>query len=156
MRGSGTDIAASADEFHYTYQPVSGNVTIVARVATLQNTHASARGGIMIRESLAANSRLAAMLLTPTNGLAFHRRTVTGAHIASTAGPLVPAPYWVKLVRVGSTFTGSTSPDGVAWTPTGSVTVSMPSNVLIGLALTSHVNGTINTSTFDGVLVTSP
>jgi hypothetical protein len=32
----------------------------------------------------------------------------------------------------------------------------MPSNVLVGLPVTSHVNGTVNTSTFDGVAVTTP
>ncbi len=156
LRGSGSGIAGAADEFHYTYQPFSGNATIVARVAGIQNTNAAARAGIMIRESLAANSRHVSVLLTPQNGLAFHRRTATGAVPSVTAGPVVPAPYWLKLVRTGSTFAASASPDGVTWTPIGSATVSLPSNTLIGLAVTSRVNGTVNTSTFDGVAVTTP
>ncbi len=156
VRGSGTDIAGAVDAFHYTYQPVSGNVTIVARVATIQSGTAAARVGIMIRESLAANSRHAAMLLTPPQGVAFHRRPSPGAATALTAGPAAPAPQWIKLVRAASTLTGYVSPDGVAWTLVGSGTVSLPSNALVGLAVTSRANGTVNTSTLDDVAVTSP
>jgi len=156
VRGSGTDIASTTDVFHFMYQPVSGDVTIVARVATVQNTHAQARAGIMIRESLATGSRHAAVLMTPTSGISLQRRTATGAASNVTAGPVVPTPYWIKLVRAGSTFTGYTSPDGVAWTLFGTGTVSMPSSVLVGLPVTSHLNGTVNTSTFDGVAVTTP
>ena len=68
----------------------------------------------------------------------------------------MPPPYWVKLVRTGSSFSGYTSSDGVAWTLVGTSTVSMSSSVLVGLPVTSHLNGTINTATFDGVLVTQP
>jgi regulation of enolase protein 1 (concanavalin A-like superfamily) len=156
LRGAGADIGLTADEFHYTYQPASGNVTIIARVATLQNTDPNARAGVMIRESLAPGSRHASVLLTPSNGLAFQRRAATGGFPTSTAGPLVTAPYWVKLVRSGSTFSAYHSTDGAEWTLVGSATVSMPANVLVGLALTSHKNATLNTSTLDGVAVTSP
>ena len=109
VRGSGTDIASVADMFHYTYQPVSGNVTIVARVASVQNTNANARAGIMIRENLEVNSRHASMLLMPQTGFVFQRRPSPGAVALSTAGPVVTAPYWLKLVRSGSTFSGSYS-----------------------------------------------
>ena len=110
----------------------------------------------MIRENLGVNSRHASMLLMPQTGFVFQRRTSPGAVALSTAGPVVTAPYWFKLVRSGSTFSGSYSADGVTWTLLGSATVSMPSDVLVGLPVTSHVNGTVNTSTFDGVAVTTP
>ena len=51
------------------YVPVTGNATIVARVASIQNTNPQAKGGVMIRESLAANSRHAAMFLTRSSGV---------------------------------------------------------------------------------------
>ncbi len=156
VRGSGADIGGTADGFHYTYQPVSGDVTIVARIASLQNTHAKAHAGVMIRENLTPGSKQASMLIMPASGVTFVRRTSPGAVALAMAGPVVPPPYWVKLVRVGSTFSGYTSPDGVAWTLVGTSTVSLPASVLVGLPVTSHLNGTINTATFDGVSITQP
>ena len=35
VKASGADIAGGADAFHFVYQPISGDATIVARVATL-------------------------------------------------------------------------------------------------------------------------
>ena len=155
VRGAGI-IGGTADEFHYTYQPVSGNATIVARIATIQNTNGLAKVGVMIRESLAPNSRYASMLLTPAMGTYFQRRNTTGGTPTITSGPAAAPPHWVKLVRSGSTFTGSISSDGVTWTPVDSGIVSMPANVFIGLAGSSHITSTINTSTADGVSVTTP
>jgi hypothetical protein len=40
LKGSGADIGGTADAFHYVYQPLTGDGEIVARVASLQNTHA--------------------------------------------------------------------------------------------------------------------
>jgi hypothetical protein len=57
----------------------------------------------------------------------------------------VTKPYWVKVERVGDKFSGSISPDGVAWTQLGEAqTIVMTGPVLIGLAVTSH-NATIST-----------
>ena len=64
------------------------------------------------------------------------------------------APYWVRLVRSGNTFTGYRSANGTTWISTGSVTVTMGTNVFIGLAVTSHRDGALNTSTFDSVTAT--
>src|SRR4029453_15587838 len=42
-KGSGADIHGPADAFHFVHQPRTGNFTITARVATLQNTNAWAK-----------------------------------------------------------------------------------------------------------------
>ena len=52
--GSGIDLWGTADALRYVYQPISGDCTIIARVATIQNTMPWAQAGVMIRESLAA------------------------------------------------------------------------------------------------------
>ena len=38
VKGSGGDVYAAADEFHFVYQNVSGDATITARVASLTST----------------------------------------------------------------------------------------------------------------------
>jgi hypothetical protein len=55
----------------------------------------------------------------------------------------------VKLTRAGSTLTASRSADGANWTGVGSDTITMPSTILVGLAVGSHVYGTLATATFD-------
>jgi regulation of enolase protein 1 (concanavalin A-like superfamily) len=154
VTGSGADIWGTADAFHYTYQTASGDCTIVARVVTVTNTEVWAKAGVMIRETLNANSTHASMYITPGSGAAFQSRAATGGTSTSTSTAGLVAPYWVQVVRSGNTFTASRSPDGISWTTEGSVTITMGANVYIGLAVCSHVDGTLCTATMDHVTAT--
>lgn len=157
VMGSGSDIETTADEFRYVYQPVSGDTVIVARVAAQDNTDPWAKTGVMIRESTAAGSRNAAALLTPGNGVTFQRRTSTGGSTTVTVVGAVTAPRWVKLVRTGNSFAAYYSSDGVAWAQVGiSQTINLASSATLGLAVTSHADGTLGASTMDNVTVGLP
>ena len=123
LNASGTDIWDFVDQFHYVYQPLIGDGTIVARVASIQNSDPWAKSGVMIRETLATASTHASLFLTPANGLAFQRRLSTGAASTSTTGAAVAPAYWVRLTRSGNVFTASASPDGATWTVVGVDTV---------------------------------
>jgi len=153
VKGSGADIWGTLDEFQYVYQSLNGDGTITARVASVQNTDPWAKAGVMIREGLSDAARHAFMAITPGNGSAFQRRTAVGGASTHTGGPAVIAPYWVRLVRSGSTITGSVSSDGASWTTVGSDTLSFASGAYIGLAVTSHLDGTSCTATFTNVTV---
>ena len=52
MRGSGVDIWGVADSFHYAYQPLAGDGSITARVATQQAGDPWSLAGVMIRGGL--------------------------------------------------------------------------------------------------------
>ena len=109
----------------------------------------------MIRDGLSAGAAHGFMLISPTTlkGSAFQRRTVANGLSANSAGPAVDPPYWVKLVRLGSSFSAYTSPDGANWTLVATDTISMGSVVNAGLAVSSHKNGTLATATFSSVTV---
>jgi phosphatidylserine/phosphatidylglycerophosphate/cardiolipin synthase-like enzyme/regulation of enolase protein 1 (concanavalin A-like superfamily) len=151
VKASGVDIWGTADEFHFAYRPMTGNGTIVARVSTVQNVSVWTKAGVMMRESLAAGSKQAAMFVSAAKGLAFQRRVATGGISTHTAGANRTAPYWVKLTRSGNIFSAYTSPDGTSWTLVGSDTIAMASTIYVGLATTSHVDGTVATTTFTNV-----
>jgi hypothetical protein len=151
VTGSGVDIWDTADEFHYVYQPLSGDGQIVARVVSVTNTDPWAKAGVMIRETLTGGSKHAMMVVTPGSGNAFQRRLSTGGVSTHTAGSAVTAPYWVRLTRRGNTLTGYESSNGSAWTQVGTDTVSMTSSVYIGLCVTSHNDGALCTANFDNV-----
>ncbi|MBN1392528.1 MAG: DUF1349 domain-containing protein [Sedimentisphaerales bacterium] len=151
IEGSGTDIWDNTDEFHYVYQSLSGDGQIIAQVVSVENTNAWAKAGVMIRETLDGDSKHAMMVVTPGNGTAFQRRTTTGGSSDHTAGSAVTAPYWVRLVRSGNTFTGYESADGAVWTLVDSVSITMATDVYIGLCVTSHSDGDICTAVIDNV-----
>jgi hypothetical protein len=64
---------------------------------------------------------------------------------------------WARLVRAGNTFTGYYSSDGGSWTQIGTpVTLTMNSNALVGLAVTSHNDSVLSASRLDNVSVAAP
>jgi tripartite motif-containing protein 71 len=156
LNGSGADIWGSADGFRFVYRELTGDTQIIARVASLEKTSSFAKGGVMIRQSLAANSMHAMMDLTPGNGAEFSRRSAAGGSttVTSRSGPV--APYWVKLVRSGNTFTGYISSDGGSWTQVGSSTIAMTASVLVGLVVSSHDNAALCTASIDAVGIAAP
>jgi phosphatidylserine/phosphatidylglycerophosphate/cardiolipin synthase-like enzyme len=155
VKGAGADIWGTADALHYAYQTLTGDGSVVARVASVSNTNAWVKAGVMIRNSLAANAAQGMMLVSYSRGLAFQRRTANGGLSTSTAGAAPPttAPYWVRLDRIGSTITAYQSTNGTAWTLVGSDTFTMGPTVYIGLGVSSHTTSTAATATFDNVSI---
>ena len=149
MTASGADIwdltglgQGYHDEFHFAYKMLNGAGSITARVESVENTNGWAKAGVMIRETLDANSKHAFACITPANGVASQGRPDTGAASFNTNQTGVAAPYWIKLERsISGLFTVSHSANGTSWQPvTGAAPQNIPmgSNVYIGLAVTSH------------------
>ncbi|MGH9409709.1 MAG: PQQ-dependent sugar dehydrogenase, partial [Vicinamibacterales bacterium] len=153
VTGSGADIWGTADAFHYVFRSLNGDATIVARVATIQNVDPWVKAGVMIRETLDANSPQAFMLVSASKGVAFQRRDAAGGTSVNTAGSASTAPHWVKLTRAGNAFTAYESEDGTTWTEVGTDTISMGTEVYVGLAVTSHTASASATCTFDNVAI---
>jgi VCBS repeat-containing protein len=153
VKASGKWIYDVADGMHFVYQAVSGDRTIVARVVSAQGS-TYPQAGVMIRETLGANSAHAYAAYEPYPGpsVYFWSRASTGGTTAWQGGAVNGLPYWVKLVRSGSTFSGYASLDGINWAQLGSSrTISMPQNVYIGLAVSANNNSALATATFDNV-----
>jgi regulation of enolase protein 1 (concanavalin A-like superfamily) len=151
VKASGADIWGTADAFHYVYQQLTGDGSIVARVGSVMNTNAWAKAGVMFRETLGAGSRHAFMLLSAANGVSFVRRTATGGTSVSTTVAGVTASQWVRLDRSLNTFTAYHSSDGTTWTLVGTQTITMPASIFVGMAVTSHNNTGLTAATFTNV-----
>ena len=156
VRGAGADIWGTSDAFHFAYRTITGDADVVARVATAIGANPWTKAGVMIRDSVAANSAHAFMLVSTGRGLAFQRRVVTGGTSTHTGSDMGTAPRWARLSRRGNTFTASVSMDGNAWTVVGSDTIPMSGDVHVGLAVTSHDVSQLATATFDNVAVRTP
>ena len=158
VNGSGAAIWGTADGFNFAYQSLSGDGTILARLVSLTGGASGQSAGLMIRETLTAGSRnYYVNYLPPSNG-AFgwsDRTTTNGSSSGQTITGNTSAPYWVKVVRSGNSFSGYASADGVDWTQLGSTqTITMATNVYIGLAVTGAGTSSIATAIFDNVSVT--
>jgi hypothetical protein len=156
VAGGGSDIWNAADQFNFASQSYSGNGSVVARVTSVTNTDVWAKAGVMFRSSTAANAAYADVVVTAGSGVSFQWRSSDGAQCGYTQITGITAPLWVKLTRSGNTFTGYYSTNGTNWIQIGgSQTVTMPTNALAGLAVTSHNNSALNTATFTNVLVSN-
>jgi hypothetical protein len=153
VSGAGADIWDTHDAFRFAYLPLTGDGSIVARVASVQYVADWTKAGVMMRASLSAGSAQAMMIVSANKGLAFQRRVTTGGLSTHTSGGAGTAPYFVRLSRSGNVFTASKSTDGTTWATVGSDTISMPSTIYAGLAVSSHVSGVVATASFSNVSV---
>jgi hypothetical protein len=157
VKGAGAQIFGTADAFHFAYQPLSGDGTIVARLVSIQGGGGYAAAGVMIRETLNANSRNAKTAEWPLyGGIFFDERPATGGNTLDPGNLTITLPYWIKMSRSGNTFSSFVSSDGVNWVQLGaSHTISMAQSVYVGLAVTSGSTTALTTATFDNVSVNS-
>jgi hypothetical protein len=170
--GGGNDIWDMTDEFTYAYAPKTGDFDVQVRVDSLTFNGDHTKAGLMVRESLAEDSRHLFLQVKPTGGANQTKLSYrTGA--ADVAGQnggqhedpadQNPPPYpnaWLRLVRSGNVFTASISTDGVAWTvltsqDTGAgdwVTAgtggAFREDVLLGLAVCRNGAGPTATAVF--------
>ena len=153
VRGGGGDVWGTADAFQYAYRPLTGNGTIVARVAAVNGSDGWTKVGVMIRGSLDPGAAHAFMLVSTSRGLAFQRRTTTAGISTHTAAGTGTAPRWVRLARTGNVVAASVSADGTTWTRVGEDSIALPATALVGLAVTSHTTSALATGAFDNVSV---
>src|SRR5260370_17119667 len=90
----------------------------------------------MVREKLASGG--SNMFVFDYQSLIYQsQRTTTGAGATYQSYGNGSVPYWVKVVRSGSTFTAYSSLDGVNWSQLGtSQTISMAQSGYVGLGVT--------------------
>ncbi|MDR3550853.1 MAG: BNR-4 repeat-containing protein [Candidatus Babeliales bacterium] len=133
IRSSGMGVANAADNIHYGYRFLTGDGSIVARLAGNADFRANAVDGIMIRESLDPSSKCVMLGKSAGGSNYFNYRSATGG-IASSFSVYAAPGNWMKLVRAGQTFTAYSSADGVNWVQIGtSQIITMAQTVYVGL-----------------------
>jgi hypothetical protein len=153
ITASGTDIWNQSDEFHYAFKTLSGAGSIVAKVESVSDTDAWAKAGVMIRETLDADSKHAMMIVSYASGVSFQRRIETGNNSFNDDTSNITAPYWVKIERsLAGGFSAYSSANGTTWQKVGvSENIQMGTNVYIGLAVTAHSAGATCEGVFTNV-----
>jgi hypothetical protein len=158
VSSAGYDVNGTSDQFTFVYTTAKGDVSLVAKIASLQNTDPWSQVGLMIRESVAANSLQASVLETAANGVVFRNRSTSRGGTSQTMGGGGVAPVWLRIDRKSATLTAFRSVDGVNWIAVSNIKLKLNQNVLVGFAVASHstsmsVAASLSTVTLNGAPV---
>lgn len=157
LSGAGVTFNTYADQFHYVWQSLTGDVTVNARVTAQTNTSGSAVAGVMLRQNASAGAAFYAAFITPGNGVVVLYRSVQGLRVVQQAANPGAVPVYLQIARSGSSFSTYSSSDGINWSYVNgtSVIISMSGTVLAGLAISSANTGTIGSATMDSVALSN-
>ena len=154
LKGAGSDIYGTGDQFHYVWQTLAADGSISAHVTSQTNTSNWAKAGVMLRATTDPGSPNYAVFVTPSNGISVQARTLQGGTTTKIVNPAGAVPAYLRVGRSGTSFSAYTSADGVTWTLVAgsTMTVNMTGALLEGMAVTSHTAGAICTVTMDSVV----
>jgi hypothetical protein len=156
IRAQGSDVYGGTNEYGTIYRPGAehdGSTTVV-KVTAQTNTDPWAKAGIIVRNDVTNASGSTGFLIlavTPGNGYALQWDSDGNGQLDSNKSrDQVTYPAWLKLVRSGTTYTGSYSTDGTTWTQVGSVTIPQAAATQdVGVFATAHSAGSTGEADFD-------
>jgi hypothetical protein len=152
VKSSGSMVGA-ADGGIIAWQTLSGDGEIVARITTIENANSASRIGLMIRNSLAPNSKHVFIGADGNGSLRWVRRTKTGGSTSSSnAGIGMPPNLWLRLARTGDTIIAYTSLNGSSWNRVSKITVPLGTSSYIGLMVSGGAD-TLSAGIFQNVTV---
>ncbi len=133
------EINLGADDFQYIYQPRSGDISITARL----NAEFIGKHGLMIRSSLEADAaHYMIERVAPNKFFDQWRDDNGGAVDGNQSGLLTGIPYYLKLIKQGTTITALTSFNGETFQIIGQRDMpALSGDFFIGLASTAQLNG---------------
>ena len=149
----GADIWGFNDSFNFLYQEIEGDFDVRLRMENVSLVNAATRGGLMVREDASPGSRNVYVGTYPANGdnhwVATARTTpdgdtiiLPGGYVTRDASFAFPNA-WVRLKRVGQTFTTHYGSNGLDWVQLGesfTVDSAYPDTVMLGIASSSIDN----------------
>jgi hypothetical protein len=156
VSGGGVDIWEKSDQFHFIYKDFSGDFDVAVRVESFTPAHLYSKCGLMIRESLHAESAHLMFVVFADNqprnnnlgAYEMQFRAVAGDDcqaiypaVRPPAAPEFPASFpnsWLRITRQGNRFTALASTDGKNWKQYAEQALTLASTVKVGPALTSH------------------
>src|SRR5262249_15735566 len=143
IKGSGST-GSTGDHTDFVYQGLSGDGTIMARVASIPSATGYSQVGLMVRETMQASSTEVSVW----NASYLNSRATTGGSTSFQYGPTAPSSLcWLKLVRSGNVFAGYISGNGLDWLQVGtSVTITMASTVYFGMFVGNSYPGVLQTA----------
>jgi len=147
VTGAGTDIWGSQDSFHFVQFNRTKDVTITAFVKSWVTSDDWAKGGIMIRDTLDANSAHAMAVSTGLSRVAMQYRSNTGASSGGVDKSMGTKRVWLRLVKEGSKITSYYKNEfDLVYQKLGTYNIVFTRDwFYVGIAVCSHIQGTLST-----------
>ena len=158
MNGDGQASFSGQDAMFFVYQAWTGDGQMTVRLNHLQELWGS-QAGVMIRESLDPTAKDVSLAGRSSEGVVegadLRAKSSPGGTPGTLASVNFTMPNWLRLVRIGNTFYGLVSADGVNWGQIGSVSVPMASSVYVGAFINPDQHNVWQTADFDHVTVST-
>jgi hypothetical protein len=156
LLAGGQDIWEKSDQFHFVSKQMSGDFDVAVRVESFTPAHLYSKAGLMIRETLNADSPHLMFLVFANNeprnnnlgAYEMQFRPAAGGDcqaiypvVRPPAPPEFPAAYprsWLRVERRENRFSAFASTDGKTWKLYAVHALALAVTVLVGPALTSH------------------
>lgn len=153
VEGVGADIGGTTDTHGFIYRKVTGDATLTTRLTSIGGS--SYKVGILMRGTLSGNSQRVGITMGEKGNrmLRMCCRTTAGGNTSWVNGTnYAYTPLWLRLSRLGNTFTGYISRDSLTWIEVGSFSATLPSTYYIGMAACTGANeGSTGQAVFDHV-----
>jgi glucose/arabinose dehydrogenase len=153
VSGGGSGMSISTDSFHFLYQPMDGNGSIVVRLLNTEQTSSNCTAGLMLREDLSAGSGCA-VLMANREGWSFSIRNPLSGDKREQFLPGVPFGSWMRLKREDGKITAGVSTDGSTWKTFGD-DLELSAGLLAGLCAASMTSSPVVSAGFDSWAQTS-
>ncbi|WP_421871831.1 TolB family protein [Marinoscillum sp.] len=156
LSGSGANMWADRDEFHYAHKSVEGDFILRARVSFIgDGVDPHRKIGWSVRPTLEANGQHVSAEIHGDGLTSLQYRQNTGGiteQITSTDS----LPDIVQLERKGNTYIMSTAKYGQPFTSVVLEGVSLPDRVFVGIFICSHNAEVSEKATFSNVRIIKP
>ncbi|MEZ0264706.1 MAG: hypothetical protein ACAI43_08265, partial [Phycisphaerae bacterium] len=155
LTASGWGAFGGSDSIHYAYRTLDGDGQVIARVAGLDTAAGPVVSGVMIRQSTAPDSPMAAACLYPTGDVRMAKRPMAPSRPFRSADEVPPKnpSAWVRLTRKGTAVAAFRSTDGKFWEHIETRQIPLTGPVLVGVCAFTTGNDWIGSATVDSVQI---
>jgi len=153
VTGGGADMWFAADDFHFDWVKLRGDVTITADIAfTPQPAQQLAKAVLIVRQSLDPASPYADVAIHADGHITLQYRATTANQTEDKTAPEHKSTR-LKLTRKGNVFTAyAQKPDG-SMDAFATYTLPLTGDVYVGLGVCAHDANGLATATFSNVTV---
>jgi outer membrane protein assembly factor BamB len=162
LEADGLGTNRTNDQFHYVYQPMSGDGVLTGRLTSIANGSATAQATLMMRADTSTGSPFYGVVVTPNLAATIEWRTYNGVQQRMTIpmGTLT-LPAWFQINRYTDAtrspavtyYSLLTSSNGTSWNQVNGSTVALNlgARTLAGIGGSQASPRTVNNSTWDNV-----
>ena len=145
----GAALMQDHDDCRYVHTGVTGDFSFAAELGVIATTDPDALTGLMVRMGRETDAPGLFFGLRGDGRLVLYRRergrTAKSVMRAESSCFL---PCRLRIVRQAARFLAEVSSDGTTWQPSAECTLEIGPTVRVGLAVTSHLSGTMATAEF--------